>query len=56
MQKGVTQSIEKMWTMKVGTSNRKFLQTICEKDESYNSAITKLIEVAKPYLKKERIS
>jgi hypothetical protein len=34
---------EKMWTMRVSDSNRLFLQTLCGKHETYDSAITKLV-------------
>lgn len=34
---------EKIWTMRVSDSNRTFLQTLCKKDESFDSAISKLI-------------
>lgn len=43
---------DKMWTVKVSNDNRLFLKSICSKDETYNSAITKLVKAASKYLKK----
>lgn len=39
--------------MKLSTSNHKFLYSICDKEETYNDAVTKLIRIAKPILLKQ---
>lgn len=43
---------DKRWTVKISNTNRLFLKSICEKDETYDSAITKLVKAAPKYLKK----
>ena len=48
-------TVDRLINIKVSSTNHEFLYSICKKkDETFNDAVTKIIEVAKPFFKKER--
>ena len=46
----MAQTIEKMWNVKVSTTNKEFLNSVCRKKQTYDSILTEIFNLAKPFL------
>ncbi len=47
----MAESIQKMWNVKVSTTNKEFLNSVCRKKQTYDSLLTEIFNIARPFLR-----